>query len=86
LYTLPGSVQLEADPTVSPDRDWLGIFAVVHCAVNQVALLRLADTYSNSHLFYTLQGTNKPLAYPAVFAFVPYALNHMFVLKLLLIV
>jgi hypothetical protein len=38
LYTLPGSVQLEADPTVSPDRDCLGIFSVVHCAINQVAL------------------------------------------------
>jgi len=34
---MKGSVQPNADPQVSPDRDWLGMFAVVHCAVNQVA-------------------------------------------------
>ncbi len=37
-------------------------------------------------LLYTMQGTIKPLANLAGFAFVPYSLNHMFVLKLALIV
>jgi hypothetical protein len=35
---IAGYVHSQSDPPVSPDRDWLGILAVVHCAVNQVAL------------------------------------------------
>jgi hypothetical protein len=38
FYALQGFVQPQADPTISPDRDWFGIFAVVHYVVNQVAL------------------------------------------------